>query len=299
MDGQEGVLDDDMQRVRILSTLESARPGRAAPSKVQRVKAASGKTWQLKALMGLMAAGILALLTAFALIVAEHRNGAELPSEQALASDTMTSAAGHGIAAKPAIAQQAATDRNNPLAALMTSPQGKPLATSSATPAATPPAGATIETVLTDPLPSSSPAHPAAAGRAEQAVAKTTLANTAAVVSMPAHANKAISPQTTAQHAQAPAPNTAPPMAIVAANDVPPSTKPSTSTSKRRNQASKQDDDVALLEAMFAHSSARKPAPSVADELQRCNSLSGASAATCRARVCVQNPTANACHQDP
>jgi hypothetical protein len=74
------------------------------------------------------------------------------------------------------------------------------------------------------------------------------------------------------------------------------------------NSSARQDDDVALLEAMFAHTRTRPAAPSagaapaalsVADELKRCGSLSGGAAATCRARICVQNPAAAACHQDP
>lgn len=65
-----------------------------------------------------------------------------------------------------------------------------------------------------------------------------------------------------------------------------------------------RNDDVALLEAMFAHSGTRRAAtspaspqpPSTADALRQCGSASSADAAVCRARVCVQNPTAAACH---
>lgn len=65
-----------------------------------------------------------------------------------------------------------------------------------------------------------------------------------------------------------------------------------------------RNDDVALLEAMFAHSGTRRAAAnsatstpsSTADALGQCGSASSADAAVCRARVCVQNPTAAACH---
>jgi hypothetical protein len=76
-----------------------------------------------------------------------------------------------------------------------------------------------------------------------------------------------------------------------------------------------KDDDVALLEAVLAHSATRKlpaqtPTPistsmstsvpaSVADELQRCGALGGAASATCRARTCVQHPTTPACLHIP
>ena len=81
-----------------------------------------------------------------------------------------------------------------------------------------------------------------------------------------------------------------------------------TPATKREGKESRdtrsRNDDVALLEAMFAHSGTRRvatspaspPAPSTADALRQCGSASSADAAVCRARVCVQNPTAAACH---
>lgn len=63
-----------------------------------------------------------------------------------------------------------------------------------------------------------------------------------------------------------------------------------------KRDAGASHDDVALVEAMLAHSNPRKtqPAPTVA--LQQCGSGSSAETAVCRARVCVQNPSLPACH---
>jgi hypothetical protein len=72
----------------------------------------------------------------------------------------------------------------------------------------------------------------------------------------------------------------------------------------RRSSASKHpaDADVALLEAMLSHTPSRAgahapPVAPVAEQLSTaCGSLSGAAAATCRARICVNNPGSPACH---
>lgn len=63
-----------------------------------------------------------------------------------------------------------------------------------------------------------------------------------------------------------------------------------------KRDAGASHDDVALVEAMLAHSNPRKtqPAPTVA--LQQCGAGSSAETAVCRARVCVQNPSLPACH---
>lgn len=57
-------------------------------------------------------------------------------------------------------------------------------------------------------------------------------------------------------------------------------------------------DDVALLEAMMRHASSRRAPPSAAEALQPCTLLQGAEAAVCKARACVQHPTAPQCHSD-
>lgn len=84
-----------------------------------------------------------------------------------------------------------------------------------------------------------------------------------------------------------------------------------------RREGRPRSDDVALLEAMFTHTSQtgnRKtagpsPAPaqasdaaptttsaSATESLRQCGGASSADAAVCRARVCVQHPTTPACH---
>lgn len=58
------------------------------------------------------------------------------------------------------------------------------------------------------------------------------------------------------------------------------------------------NDDVALLEAMMKHASARRAPPSSVEALQACAGLQGADAAVCKAKACVQHPTAPQCHGD-
>ena len=58
------------------------------------------------------------------------------------------------------------------------------------------------------------------------------------------------------------------------------------------------NDDVALLEAIMRHASNRRAPPSAAEALQPCALLQGAEAAVCKARACVQHPTAPQCHSD-
>jgi hypothetical protein len=100
------------------------------------------------------------------------------------------------------------------------------------------------------------------------------------------------------------APITPPKASVATASPAPALQTANESVTKPVKQASharsgKRDEDVALLEAMFAHTGARKPPASVAEELaSTCGGLSGAQAATCRARICVQHPTASVCHPD-
>lgn len=61
-------------------------------------------------------------------------------------------------------------------------------------------------------------------------------------------------------------------------------------------EAGGRDDDVALLEAMFAHAGPRKVPTSAADDLRkRCGALSGDAANACRAKVCAQHPKSQLC----
>jgi len=380
MDNQDSVLDDDMQRVRILSTLESARrPLRSAPSRKRRSDKL-GKGWQAKALMTLMGAGILALLASFAIIVTEgHVSNSKV--DEAMQSQVLgtaakvaaTSAASAARATTTTDAHGTAPDaaQNNPLAALI-APTGKGAVKASgdaadqAKAAPTPsPAGlqaqvpdkvpaptpqtAVIETVNTPPgvpkqalgkpantaraptlvldqVPTGGPATasgmptgtPTATAKVPSPLAQPTKvaaqpvqplqpAQTGAKPNLPAQA-----PVSTAALAKAGAATASSTATLVAAS----ASKPAPARNSPRTTGSRRDDDdVALLEAMFAHSgNNRRPAQTgqaaqttpaapaalpVAEQLkQKCGSLNGADAATCRARICVQNPSASVCHQE-
>jgi hypothetical protein len=63
-------------------------------------------------------------------------------------------------------------------------------------------------------------------------------------------------------------------------------------------QRPRSSEDVALLEAMMRHASARKAPPSAGEALQACTRLSAPDAAVCKAKACVQHPTAPQCHSE-
>ncbi len=77
-------------------------------------------------------------------------------------------------------------------------------------------------------------------------------------------------------------------------------TQPSThpNTAREASTRTRANEDVALLEAMMKHASARRAPPSSAEALQACAALQGADAAVCKAKACVQHPTAAQCHSD-
>lgn len=274
MDNEDSTFGGDTQRVRILSTLESTRrpSGRKGPMKIHGVTRKKRSNWQTKALLGLMGVGVLTLLTSFVMVVAEGHGPSAKPD------DTNKPAP-----ATPAVKQvngqspKVAVDPSNPLAALIAQP-ARP------TPAAPTPQVAVIENVTT------APATPIPA---ETKVTKPVALAPANVTASPPK----VAPITAAKPAAAVVDSK--PVAAAQGLAAADAARNSASASKRTPSSKGKDDDVALLEAMFAHTRPRPATPSVADELkQRCGSLSGADAATCRARVCVQNPTAAACHQD-
>jgi ABC-type uncharacterized transport system permease subunit len=89
-------------------------------------------------------------------------------------------------------------------------------------------------------------------------------------------------------------------LAIQRSLNVTPAAAARTARASPQAASNRNDEDVALLEAMFAHTGTHKPPFSASDEIKRqCGQLSGADAATCRARICVQNPSAGACHPEP
>lgn len=299
MDNEDSTFGGDTQRVRILSTLESSRrpSGRKGPTKIQGITRKKRSNWQTKALLGLMGVGVLTLLTSFVMVVAEGHGPSAKPDTASKPSPTAP-AGKQSNAPTPKVA----ADASNPLAALIAQP-ARP------TPPASAPQAAIIENVA-----QAATTSMAADPKTNKTVA---LAAAAPLQSAPVLAPKSASPSAPGPNAAAvnakpsvtsvalaqpsPSPNTAAAEAArnSASAPVKPGATPTLPTGKRPTSNKGKDDDVALLEAMFAHTRPRPAATSVADELkQRCGSLNGAEAATCRARVCVQNPTAAACHQD-
>lgn len=285
MDSEGSVLHGDTQRVRILATLESTRPSlRAAPSKRLRLKLRLGKNWQLKALMGLMAMGVLTLLSAFAMIVMNgHAASAKHDAANELSQEAMPARAPDPRVLASIHAAQA--DRNNPLSALIATPSEKASPASMSLPRHQ---AAIIENVA--PIPAAhldaniklETQHVAAAPVASPTPTSRRVAN---------HISAVISPASAAAAASAVRAIDARAYAVMT------NAKAPAKVAKPKNP---KDEDVALLEAMFAHTGARSAPPLSADEeiKTRCNVLNGAAAATCRAKVCVQNPSAAVCHQD-
>ncbi len=300
-----------MQRLHILSTLESARrPPRVAPSKARKQRTpitGEGSPWQIKLLMGLMAVGIVCLMSAFALLVLDTS-----ALRQAQAASAETAAATRSQRQLPIQA-----DRHNPLAALMTQPmQTGPLLAPEQQAAiienlpVDPTAPVTTPVSAQAPLPL--PASPATAGLQTDTEAAT-------LAAMPSVGSAGLRQPTSARPLLA---LTAPPAehAMSQARPLPVKTAAPAaasadaqadagSTVRRRAVAVRaKDDDVALLEAVLAHSATRQaqpPEPSAdpdapAIALARCAALGGGgAAATCRAAVCVEHPTLAACHQAP
>ena len=282
----DNTVDGDMQRVRILSTLESARrPVRGAPSKM-RGDRRRGSAFSLssKVLVALMGMGVLALLASFIIVVLNgHAASPRLDAAmQARINMTDGTTAAQSTGSKTGAARRVEVS-NNPLAALIAPPAATPAAPPPATPvtAQAEPQAAVIETVLIPSDASSVVAPPGA-----PAVTPATFALVPPVPS----ALPALDKTATTRAVKA-----------LAAEQTVATAKPAQQTRRTQQAQPRRDDDVALLEAMFTHaSSARKSTASAAEELQRrCSKLSGAEAATCRASVCVQNPSASVCHQDP
>lgn len=286
MDNEPSSFDGDTQRVRILSTLESTRRPARGPMKIQGITKKKRSNWQTKALLGLMAVGVLSLLASFVMVLL---NGHTASSKADAADQEPPS---HREATKPAEAPRVSPD--NPLAALVVPP------VHTATAAPTRPAQAAvienvaIATPVIDHGASSTPTKmntEAKAASPQSAAPKSSvIATTAAAKAEPA--------KPTVLALAAPVSQTSP-QATAAAPDASKQARPAAPTGKRPQASSRNDEDVALLEAMFAHTRPRPVVESAADEIKRrCSGLSGPDAATCRARVCVQNPTAAVCHQD-
>lgn len=106
--------------------------------------------------------------------------------------------------------------------------------------------------------------------------------------------NEAPASPTVIQVASVPAAMVSPPAPKVTRTEAPAKPRPQAEAKRPRQSA---DNDVALLQAMFEHSS-RTPATtrSAGQELARqCGPLSGDEARTCRTRVCRKFPQAKVC----
>lgn len=296
MDNEPSSFDGDTQRVRILSTLESTRRPARGPMKIHGITKKKRSNWQSKALLGLMAVGVLSLLASFVMVLV---NG-HAPLAKPDAADQPAELNRPTTATKPAAASRVSPD--NPLAALI----APPVRTAANTPTR-PAQAAVIENVAiatpvlanstthgTTQSTTSAPAKMSATGSIAPVLPGTATAKSASTTTTSAKAEPA-KPTLVAMAAPS---AQASPQLTAAVLDASKQAKSAPSTSKRTQAGGRNDDDVALLEAMFAHTRPR-PTESVAEEIKRrCGNLSGPDAATCRARVCVQNPTAAVCHQD-
>ncbi|HEX5355896.1 MAG TPA: hypothetical protein VFW93_06750 [Aquabacterium sp.] len=309
MDNEDSTFGGDTQRVRILSTLESTRrpARRKKPMTIHGVTRPKRSNWQTKALIGLMGVGVLTLLASFVMVIVDGHSGparTEQPGNK-------PSANAEGIKRTSGLTPKVKADTSNPLAALIAPPQHPAMAPAPQqaavienvinTPPAMPPTDTKVAAVNPAQAPGTMQPGSAAIKPVDMSRQTTSVATAAPTAATPKLAAATPTPLPAAKaQPQAPAHDAATTASTSGAGNL--DTKLSMPPPARRTPASKsKDEDVALLEAMFAHTRPR-PAPatlSVAEELkQRCGSLSGAEAATCRARVCVQNPTAAACHQD-
>ncbi|KGM39640.1 hypothetical protein JY96_05330 [Aquabacterium sp. NJ1] len=282
MDNEPSSFDGDTQRVRILSTLESTRRPARGPMKIHGITKKKRSNWQTKALLGLMAVGVLSLLASFVMVLV---NG-HAASSKADAADQAP--ADHREATRPAAPPRVSPD--NPLAALVAPP---PARTAAIAPTRTEQAAVIENVAIATPVINHG-ANPAPAKLNTEAKAASALpvVPKSSVIATTAAA-------TTATAKAEPAKPTVLAMATPTSQDTSKQARPAAPAGKRPQASSRNDEDVALLEAMFAHTRPRPVVESAADEIKRrCSSLSGPEAATCRARVCVQNPTAAVCHQD-
>lgn len=264
--------DDDQPRGGILSALESARHRKPLPH-LRGEDVRKKSAWSSRLLVGAMATGVVALLGGFIMVVRDGHSEAAA-RDAALAQAAATHAAiasaatrgdGHALPAPaaglPVASAKTPADAATATAAVIESPSGNPLSALEAAPGrATPTA---VLPVAAAPVAVAAPTQ----------VADTTPANK---VAAPGKVSKA-------------------PSAAPSAASKPAAGDKATRTAKKRQA----DADVALLEAMFHHAQAKPPAagPGVAEQIRSaCGSLVGAAAATCRARICVNNPSARACH---
>lgn len=306
----DDVDDVDADRVRLLSTLTSrgdgqargrragaGRAGRSSRSGLPGERAASlASPWWSRALFAAMALGAIAVLYSFVQVVrqphamsARALAAAHAPMASNATATAVTAATdlnaldptaagadidpAHARTAAPASAEAPSAASFQDVAA-MASARIEVVAPAVVTP--TPPATA----------PTPGPALAAlAAPAAEAPLASPTSAGPTVQAAHPTHAALVARAAADAARLNAPMPSTAQPVARPA-------------LPRETGARTRANEDVALLEAMMKHASARRAPPSSAEALQACAALQGADAAVCKAKACVQHPTAPQCHGD-
>jgi hypothetical protein len=260
--GDDDVVDVEPHRVRILSTLESSRrPKRLAPSKVRRLHQHKTRAWQLKALLGLMGVGIISLLIGFAMVLIKGHAGVHKPDAYTAMQEHVRNTLPHGGQQAPATTMaQPGTQQAVIIDTIEPPAAGLPTST--------------WDKPILAPSPNQPPLPPAHASLIKEAEAAVSQLNA----------------DRPSMHTAARAPRP----------DVKSNSSAASPVNVRKDKGPRNDEDVALLEAMFTHAGSRKaPVSAAEDLLKSCKGLSGAEAAVCKAKVCVQHPTANVCHTEP
>lgn len=290
---EDDVVDVEPDRVRILSSLEP-RKRAAAPRarKGQRQRKAARARWWSRALIGLMAMGLVTVgLSVYLLLRSAH------DTEQALSSwplptstaSMQTSGEGEWLIDPPAAGPLDAAVAQAEAAALMSlSAQAE---------------SARIETVAPDIV---ATATPVVTAPESPASAATPAANPLAALAPPAEAvtraeatpatqKPTQQPTQTSTQTPAPAPaRVAAPAKTASANAPTTATTATTAAAQSTARAtSRADADVSLLEAVFPNHDPVKA--SRADLFRACQGMNGPEAAICRARICVQHPGVPAC----
>lgn len=264
--GMEEVDDVDADRVRLLSTLASRGGGRATG----RGRAGSGAAlwtspWWSRALFAAMALGAVAVLYSFVQVVRQpHAMSARARAAALAPSTPLASEVPHHAAAADDLNALAPTAAGTDLAPALAASASTEASSAASFQDVAPMASARIELVPPVALATASPTAVPARQAPSALVARA--AADAARLNAPASA--------VTQPISRPA----------AAREV--SARP------------RANEDVALLEAMMKHASARRAPPSSVEALQACAALQGADAAVCKAKACVQHPTAPQCHSD-
>ncbi len=287
--------DDDTARGGILSTLESVRQRKPAQRSHRGASARKvpSARWQSRALIMLMGAGVVSLMAAFVMVVRQGHERTASPEVQ-IEREVMARMAGD--------AASGVRDLN-----VLASPAAGSAPAAHAAPT-TVPADTTARIENTHGMGSGSAVAKAGVPATVATVTPTPGQPTAMAPAQAVAPATSLPPKTAqppvAQRATAAAPTTAAPASAgpSAAPATPAATKPpaATRTAKAAPTRKRADDDVALIEAMLSHTSkptgAPAAGPNVGEQIRnQCANLGGAQAATCRARICVNNPGAAAC----